>query len=42
MLAAADINTAEDFIEKAATKISLCGPALPSWCRGDEAMTSNQ
>jgi hypothetical protein len=43
MLAAADrINTAEDFIEKAATKSSLSGRPYQVKCRGSEAVTSNQ
>jgi hypothetical protein len=43
MLAAADqINTAEDFIEKAATKSSLSGRPYQVRCRGREAVTSKQ
>jgi hypothetical protein len=43
MLAAADkINTAEDFIEKAATKSSLSGRSYQVRCGGGEAVTSNQ
>jgi hypothetical protein len=43
ILAAADqINTAEDFIEKAATKSSLSGRPYQVRCGGGEAMTSNQ
>jgi len=43
MLAAQDrINTAEDFIETAATKSSLSGQPYQVRCRGSEAVTSNQ
>jgi len=43
MLAASDqINTAEDFIEKAATKSSLSGRPYQIRCGGGEAVTSNQ
>ena len=43
MLAAADqISTAEDFIEKAATKSSLSGRPYQVRCGGGEAVTSNQ
>ena len=43
MLAAADqITTAEDFIEKAATKSSLSGRPYQVRCSGGEAVTSNQ
>jgi hypothetical protein len=43
MLAAADrIHTAEDFIEKAATKSSLSGRPYQVKCRGSEAVTTNQ
>ena len=43
MLAAADqISTAEDFIEKAATKSSLSGRPYEVRCGGGEALTSNQ
>jgi hypothetical protein len=43
MLAAADqISTAEDFIEKAATKSSLSGRPYEVRCGGAEAVTSNQ
>ena len=43
MLVARDqINTAEDFIEKAATKSSLSGRPYQVRCRGDDAATSNQ
>ena len=43
MLAARDqINTAEDFIEKAATKSSLSGRPYLVRCSGSEAVTSNQ
>jgi Family of unknown function (DUF5329) len=43
MLAAADqINTAEDFIEKAATKSSLSGRPYEVRCGGGETVTSNQ
>jgi hypothetical protein len=43
MLAAADrITTAEDFIEKAATKSSLSGRPYQVRCGGGEAVTSNQ
>jgi Family of unknown function (DUF5329) len=36
------INTAEDFIEKAATKSSLSGRPYQIRCGGGEAVTSNQ
>jgi hypothetical protein len=43
MLAARDqINTAEDFIEKAATKSSLSGRPYQVRCGGGEALTCNQ
>jgi hypothetical protein len=43
MLAAADrINTAEDFIEQAATRSSLTGQPYQVRCSGDAAVTSNQ
>ena len=43
MLAARDqINTAEDFIEKAATKSSLSGQAYQLRCRSNDAVPSNQ
>jgi hypothetical protein len=43
MLAAHDrINTAEDFIEKAATKSSLSGRPYQVRCSGGEVLTSNQ
>jgi hypothetical protein len=43
MLAAAgQISTAEDFIEKAATKSSLSGRAYEVRCGGGETVTSNQ
>ena len=43
MLAAADrISTAEDFIEKAATKSSLSGRPYQVRCGGGEVLTSNQ
>ena len=43
MLAAADrVNTAEDFIEQAATRSSLSGQPYQVRCSGDAAMTSNQ
>jgi len=43
MLAAADrINTAEDFIDQAATRSSLSGQPYQVRCSGDAAMTSNQ
>ena len=43
LLAAADqITTAEDFIEKAATKSSLSGRSYQVRCGGGEAVTSNQ
>jgi hypothetical protein len=43
MLAAGDqINTAEDFIEKAATKSSLSAQPYQVRCSGDEAVASNQ
>lgn len=43
MLAATDqINTAEDFIEKAATKSGLSGRPYQVRCGGGEAVTSNQ
>jgi hypothetical protein len=43
MLAAGNqITTAEDFIEKAATKSSLSGRPYQVRCRGDDAVTSNQ
>jgi hypothetical protein len=43
MLAAAgQINTAEDFIEKAATKSSLSGRSYQVRCGGGEAVTSSQ
>ena len=43
LLAAADqINTAEDFIEKAATKSSLSGRPYQVRCGGGEAVTTNQ
>jgi hypothetical protein len=43
VLAAADqISTAEDFIEKAATKSSLSGRPYQVRCGGGEAVTSNQ
>ena len=42
-LAASDrIDTAEDFIEKAATKSSLSGRPYEVRCRGGETLTSNQ
>jgi hypothetical protein len=43
ILAAADqINTAEDFIEKAATKSSLSGRPYQVRCGGGEAVTTSQ
>jgi hypothetical protein len=43
MLAASgQINTAEDFIEKAATKSSLSGRPYQVRCGGGEVVTSNQ
>jgi hypothetical protein len=43
MLAAADqINTAEEFIEKAATKSSLSGRPYQVRCRGSEAVSTSQ
>ncbi len=43
ILAAADqINTAEDFIDKAATKSSLSGRPYQVRCGGGAAVTSNQ
>lgn len=43
MLAARDqINTAEDFIEKAATKSSLSGQPYEVRCSGGEAVTINR
>jgi hypothetical protein len=43
LLAAADqINTAEDFIEKAATKSSLSNRPYQVRCGGGEAVTTNQ
>jgi len=43
ILAAADqISTAEDFIEKAATKSGLSGRPYQVRCGGGEAVTSNQ
>ena len=43
ILAGADqISTAEDFIEKAATKSSLSGRPYQVRCGGGEAVTSNQ
>jgi hypothetical protein len=43
MLAATDqINTAEDFIDKAATRSSLSGQPYQVRCSGDAAVTSNQ
>jgi Family of unknown function (DUF5329) len=42
LLAARDqINTAEDFIEKAATKSSLSGRPYRVRCRGEDAVSSN-
>ena len=42
LAAAGQINTAEDFIEKAATKSSLSGRLYQVRCGGGEAVTSNQ
>jgi hypothetical protein len=43
MLAAADrINTAEDFIDQAATRSSLSGQPYQVRCSGDAAVASNQ
>jgi len=42
LVAADQISTAEDFIEKAATKSSLSGRPYQVRCGGGEAVTSNQ
>jgi hypothetical protein len=42
LAARGQINTAEDFIEKAATKSSLSGQAYQVQCSGGEAQSSNQ
>jgi hypothetical protein len=42
LAARAQINTAEDFIEKAATTSSLSGQPYEVRCGGSEAMTSNR